>query len=106
MKKLTLNAWGADHTIVLDTAEYTNGRLAVEMLEVVDSWVEPWSMLTVNVPDTELSDKNCAFIDTNNNGNDIVFWLMENGLGSPTARWAYSGFCSYPEFRFNMELLE
>ena len=106
MKTFSLDAWGKTHTILLDVEKYTNDRLAIEMLEKVEGdFIESWSMLTVNVPTEELSDENCAFINTNNNGNDIVFWLMENGLGSPTARWAHSGFCDYPEFRFNMEML-
>ena len=102
-----VSRFGGKIKVAFRLAKYTsNKRLFVGILADEDGFLEPWTDLTVNMPDTELSDENCVFIDTNNNGSDIVFWLMENGLGNPTARWAYSGFCSYPEFRLDFDRLE
>lgn len=104
MKKLILNKWGEDHHIQFEISKYiTNGNLAVSMLEIHEDYYEPWSILTVNLGCK--CAPNCAFIDTNNNGDDIVEWLIENELGKPTGRYDYSGWCEYPEFEFNMENL-
>lgn len=60
--------------------------------------------LTVNIKDTPVND-DCAFIDTNN-----VEWaedfLKENQIAKPTGRYGYSGFCSYPEYCFDMSKLK
>lgn len=60
--------------------------------------------LTVNL-NTTLTDKNCAYVDTNN-----VKWaenfLQENKIAHPTGRCAISGFCTYPEYRFDMSKLK
>lgn len=42
----------------------------------------------------------CQFIDTNNNGEEVLDWLMLYGLCTPTGRYAVSGFCKYPEVDF------
>ncbi len=100
---LELRAWGGMHTITLEVEKYAdNGRLAIQMWCEDDGFLEPWSSLTVNIPDRELTDENCAFIDTNNNGEEICHWLIENKLAEHTNRRVTSGFWSYPEFRFNM----
>lgn len=61
-------------------------------------------VLTVNLKDNP-TNENCAFIDTNN-----VRWaekfLQENQIAQPTGRYAISGFCSYPEYRFDMSKLK
>lgn len=76
-------------------------KLAVQMFcwdEEYKFW-EPWSTLTVNTGDQPLN-KNCAFINTNNN-KDIIGWMIKNGMGRTTKRFSVSGFCTYPEFEFN-----
>lgn len=88
----------------LQILAYPNDNLAIQMLYNADGEWEPWYVLTVNF-DIELS-KNCAFIDTNNNGSDILTWIVRNGLAVPTGRTAESGFCSYPEYRFRAAALE
>lgn len=101
MKKLNLNAWGENHPITLTTNTYAkNGNLYVGLICWDDGFPEPWSDLTVNLG--ERCKKNCAFIDTNNNGQQIVTWLEENKLGKFTGRWSASGYCRYPEFEFDM----
>ena len=64
---------------------------------------EPWSTLTVNLG--RKLEKDCAFIDTNNNGDGILPWLIRHGLGVPTGVLERSGYCVYPEFRFRKKVL-
>ena len=42
----------------------------------------------------------CQFIDTNNNGEAVLDWLVLYELGVPTGRYAASGHCMYPEVDF------
>lgn len=60
---------------------------------------ESEAVITVNLPGAERS-AGCQFIDTNNNGEEVLDWLMLYGLCTPTGRYAVSGFCKYPEVDF------
>lgn len=105
MAKLTLNAWGKDHQITFEIHKYAeNDNLAIQMLCWDDGYPEPWSMLTVNL--SKKCKPNRAFIDTNNNGDQIMSWLVANNLGKFTGRMDFSGFCVYEEFEFNMDELK
>lgn len=102
MATLNLNAWGRNHHIKLTTNTYAeNGNLYVGLVCWDDRFPEPWSDLTVNL--SVPCKKNCAFIDINNNGDEIVAWLKLNKLGKLTGRMGMSGYCAYPEFEFDMD---
>ncbi len=106
-------------TITIDGREYT-------LLRYSDEWVWPcistyacgrgnpiylgllylcggdlghYMDVTVNLPDCNRR-AGCQFIDTNNNGEDILDWLEENGFGKRTGNCGRSGYCAYPEFNF------
>lgn len=81
----------------------SNGALA---LLAFDTEGAMWGVLTVNLTDTQLTDKNCSFLDTNNIGEDIVHTLIKYNIGELTGQFGNSGFCIYPEFRFNTQLIE
>lgn len=105
MSKLTLDAWGIEHPITFRLSNCAeNNNLYVGMITWEEDWPEPWSDLTVNLG-VEL-EPNIAFIDVNNNGWQIIDWLVKNNLGKPTKLEMISGFCTYPEFEFNMEELK
>ena len=104
MKTLTLSKYGKDHPMTFELARYANnGNLYVGLITHHEGYPEPWNNLTVNLD--VICAKNCAFIDTNNNGNEIIAWLIDNELGSLTGDLVPSGWCVYPEFEFNMEKL-
>ena len=85
--------------VAFKTTYNTNDNLAV-VIENEDFE----EVLTVNLKDIP-TNKNCAFVDTNN-----VFWaekfLKDNGIAQPTGRYGTSGFCSYPEYNFDMSKLK
>ena len=88
--------------IYLDIATYAeNGSLAIQMLTDDNGFMEPWSMLTVNLSVT--LPEGYAYVDTNNNGDEILDWIIENELGELTGELGYSGFCIYPLVKFNLE---
>lgn len=99
-----LHKYGKDHPMTFHLANYAeNGNLYVGLLTNEEGWQEPWSNLTVNL--SAHCEDNCAFIDSNNNGVEIIDWLMQNNLGELTGREMPSGWCRYLEFRFNMDEL-
>lgn len=99
-----LNKYGKTHTIEISAANYyENDNLAIRLICWDEGWPEPWSTLTVNLSIKLPSNR--AFVDTNNNGEDIIDWITENGLGKLTGRVEQSGFCLYPEVEFDLEKL-
>lgn len=101
---INLKKYGKNHPMTFHLANYAeNGNLYVGMITNEEGWPEPWSNLTVNLSVT--CKPNCAFIDTNNNGDEILDWLEDNGFGQQTGRIKVSGWCVYPEFEFDMEAL-
>ena len=105
MQKLTLNAWGSNHEVSLVTNTYLeNENLYIGLISYDDGYPEPWSDLTVNLGEKLPPDT--AYIDTNNNGGAIVDWLEENHLGECTGMLGFSGFCVYPQFKFDMDAVK
>lgn len=101
---LKLTKYGETNEISFRLGNYVVDKsLYVGLLYDEGGYLAPWSNLTVNLG-IKCAD-NCAFIDTNNNGNDIIAWLEDNGLGKQTGRTGESGWCLYPEFEFNMDQL-
>ena len=93
-------------TISLDCqvrSYYNNGNLALLLQDWNNGEPEPWGDLTVNLGIS--LDQDCAFVDVNNLGQEILPWLENEGLAKPTGRTQQSGFVSYPEYRFNREKL-
>lgn len=102
MNRINYKKYGSNHPIELLKSSYcNNGNLAIEMVTYEDGYPEPWSMLTVNLDD--VLEPDCAYVDINNNGEDITAWIEQNSLGTPTGHIGYSGFCVYPEYKFNLE---
>ena len=103
---INLHKYGTNHPMTFELANYAdNGTLYVGLLTNEDGYAEPWQNLTVNLNESSRCKSFCAFIDTNNNGNEIIDWLVANHLGELTDRYAYSGWCVYPEFAFDMDEL-
>ena len=63
--KFNLERYGNNYHIQLSIATYQNGNLAITMENWNSGKPEPWNVLTVNLGIS--LDKDCAFIDTNNN---------------------------------------
>jgi len=83
---------------------YTCGNLALLLVDWSQGKLKTWRYLSVNLGRTV--EKDCAFIDVNNLGSDILSWIEKNGLGSPTGRTAQCGIVDYPEYCFNSERLK
>ena len=74
-------------------------------LEEKNPYWEPFSTLTVWVAPVHTSDR-CAYVDTNNNPEELITKLEEMGVMSKTGFTVSSGFCDYPEYEFDEEWLK
>lgn len=105
-----LEMFGEVHKIILAKTSYrSNNTLAILMIEVFDDGhEEDWSTLTVNIDDSNMwADKNrFAFIDVNNNGNEIIPWLRANNIAVVDGYIGFSGFCAYPLVCFTSSALK
>ena len=99
-KTYEIELYGRTWKLDLRKGKYmTNDDLAIEAFSENG---ESFATLTVNLG-WPLPD-NCAFIDTNNNGWAEKF-LIENKIAKRDGPCASSGYCSYPLFVFNKEVL-
>lgn len=112
MKKIyKLNFYGETYNIGLAKGKYlSNGKFAVLMFITTPNGKikENFGDLTVNIDDSDImaNDSDTQFIDTNNLGNEITKWLEKENIAKPTRLIGYSGFCSYPLYKFTKEALE
>lgn len=79
-----------------------NKRLAVTLFDL--DTAEEFAKITVNLPQASTSGENCSFVDTNN-----CSWaeklLTDSELAKPTKCVARSGYCIYPEYKFDVSKL-
>lgn len=80
-RRFELNKYGKIYSISLEVNSYMDGNLAIQMYSWEDGYPEPWDFLTVNLEGKR--EKDCAFIDTNHNGQEILVWIIRNGLAVP-----------------------
>lgn len=76
--------------------------LGLDTIDPDYGFAMPYCDITVNLPDEMLSGEDCAYVDVNN-APFLPRFLEENKLAEPTGMMGFSGWCCYPEYRFNME---
>jgi len=101
MKKLyPATCYGSSMNLYLKKGRYENkDRLFIQSY---DSDGFPWATLSINIPEFNIKNENCALIDIMN-----CFWaptfLEQNNIAKPTGRSTWSG---YPEYEFNTDILK
>lgn len=102
LKFMQVNSWNQTYDICVEIGAYMcGGGLAMELYDICEGDLEPFSNFTINLPEYK-SDSNCAFVDTNNFG-EAENLIRAYKLGEPTGRYGRSGYCTYPEYRFDLE---
>ena len=95
-------SYGTSFDICIEASTYVHGGgMALELLFQSDDDLEPYSNLTVNISSVPLGP-DCAYVDTNNLPSAEAM-IKQYNLGKPTGRIGCSGYCTYPEYRFDME---
>lgn len=79
-----------------------NNTLAVQ---VISDQGEYLTTLTVNMPKDYDLPEHMQFIDVNNNPWALEF-LEANQIAMPVGFSAYSGFCMYPLYQFDLDKLD
>ena len=98
----SVTSWGVENKIYLERAEYGNNTLAV--VATTDDG-EPYDTLTINIDDSDQWEgTEYQYVDINN-----CPWapelLEKNGLATNTGILGFSGWCQYPLFKFNTDLI-
>lgn len=102
--RFRLKGFGRAKKVYINTNTYLiNDRLAVGLLENRNGIL--YAHATVNLPNEELTNDWCAFVDENNLPG-IGRWLEKNGIAKSTGRMGASGYCMYPEYDFSEFLME
>lgn len=104
IKILKLNQFGKSFNVQLKIATHQDdNNLVIRMgVKEDDGWTY-WNLLTVNLEGKR--EKDCAFIDTNNNGLEILKWIEDNKLAVSTGKSKSSGYCLYEEYCFDPNIL-
>ena len=94
--------WGCDHDLCIEAGTYAfGGGLFLQIYEVHEfGEIEPYSNLTVNLPGLGESGP-YAYVDTNNFP-EAETLISKYKLGRPTGKVGHSGYCTYPEYFFNL----
>lgn len=105
-KKLMHKIGGKKREVQLYPVYYTHNRSLGICLCKKGRGIDDEDALEITCCLDAPQTKNCAYIDVNNCGEDIIKWLEENGLGKVTGLKAQSGFVTYPEFMFDESVLQ
>lgn len=104
--QFTFDAFGYTKQVELVQESYANGSLAVTAYlsdPADESFGQPWSDVTVNLG-SSVQQGATVFLDTNNMGEAMLSKVVQ--LGAFTGAFLQSGFCSYPAFTFDAEVME
>ena len=99
-----LKMFDTEYEVDARASEYSSNRRLAVVLYETGGIGEVFGILTVN-----LSHEPCpeghAYIDTNNIPGAEKF-IRDNKLGEFTGEFGFSGFCSYPLYRMNVEKMK
>lgn len=104
-KKLMYKIDGEMRHVQLYPIYYSYDRSLGMYICKAGSGIDDEDALEITCCLNEPQTKNCAYIDVNDCGEDIIKWLEENGLGKATGRKVQPGFVAYPEFLFDESVL-
>ena len=103
--EFSFDAFGYTQQVELVQESYADGNLAVTAYlsdPTDESFGQPWSSVTVNFG-SPLQQDATVFLDTNNMGEAMLSKISQ--LGAFTGQFMRSGFCSYPAFSFDTEVM-
>lgn len=108
-KVFSFRAFGQKHRVIVTQERYScNGTLALQVMEIVreglDSYLEPWGMLTINVEDDYVihqSEKE-AFVK-NYSENEGWAEAIAAEIGTEQGVWAHVGHALAPLYEFDLE---
>ena len=101
LKYMQLEAWNTVYDTCIEVSTYMfGGGLYMSLHDLCEDGLEPYADITVNLEGYP-TEPDCAFVDTNNFAQAEKL-IADYKLGKPTGRVGHSGYCTYPEYRFDM----
>lgn len=92
------------HLLAIERMQYAKGGLALGLVEATDFGLEPYQRpFTVNLLEYK-TKSNCAYVDVNN-APWIQLLIKAHRLGEFTYGIGFSGWCTYPEYKFDLEAI-
>lgn len=102
VKMMHFKLYGYDYDVCIEVGTYLRGGgLCIQLHNLSEGELEPFARITTNLTDY-VPAPGCAFVDTNN-VEPIQKLVQQYKLGKPTGRIGQSGYCYYPEYRFDMQ---
>lgn len=103
--KLKYNTYANNGTLALQL----DSRPSDEELEMMGldipkeeiPYDSPFATVTVNLPESEILPPDEQFVKENGQ-NGMGEWLQRNGIAEPSGMIAFSGYCSYMSYKFNI----
>ena len=92
------------YNIHFERTKYIYGNNALALVMVCDDG-SPYAVMTVNLEGYQIDNEYHSFVDTNNLGEELVDWIIENKIGFDTGIRHQSGYCIYPLIEFNKEFV-
>lgn len=80
-----------------------NGRIALALIRVDTQQIT--HVLTINLPNEELSNERCAFLNINGNTEEAINLLTKCDYGHLTKKLIELDSCLYPEFEFSEDFI-
>lgn len=96
---------GLTQQVELVRGSYENGETAVSALlsdPAEEDFGQLWSSITVDL-DCELQNGATVLLDTNNMDDGLLRKVI--GLGAPAGDYVRYGFCAYPAFTFDADVM-
>lgn len=101
---MKLKLYNKTYDVTPFKSTYLNNKTLAVLLEDSDGY--PFATLTVNIEASNtMANHEYAFVDTNNCPWAEEF-IKESNLGTPVGFTGFSGFCEYPLYKFNTELMK
>ena len=79
---------------------YHNGNLSCVLWDVRND--EPYCVVTKNIHNLDFNKK--AYVDLNNGGQSLIYFLEENDIAKDTGSCISQGYCYYPLYEFNLDM--
>ncbi len=102
-KSFIINLWGEDDEVHFEFDNYSNnGALAVEL---VTTDGEPYEMISVNLPDSELLPKDEFFLKDWSENEDLAKELIKKGIIIPTGKQSFDRFIMAKSYKVSPEYM-
>ena len=100
IERTSSNVSGLYIEVQIKYHQYNNGNLCCMLWNVKNN--EPFGIVTKNIHD--LNSTYRAYVDLNNFGKSVLYFLEDNGIATSTGSCILQSWCYYPLYEFNLDM--